>query len=227
MLERRRIYPIRKDFSPENSTKIFVELFVAKTSGKWYECRLAGRFRGYRGERKMRRREFLKLVGAGAALALCAPCAGAATPPPRVLWLRRQDEGARLDLEAERDYRHACWLLRDVRAGRSAWASPRLLRTAAWMQAFLAAYQVHRPFEVHSGFRTRFTNEACGGARASLHLLDGDGLFHAMDIRMEGVSSEYLGRLAALAKQGGVGFYTDRKTAFVHIDDGRVRYWRG
>lgn len=105
--------------------------------------------------------------------------------------------------------------------------SPRLLRTAAWMQAFLAAYQVHRPFIVHSGYRTRFTNEAVGGARASLHMLDSSGLFHAMDIHVTGISPEYLGRLAALAHQGGVGFYTDRKHGFVHIDDGRVRYWRG
>jgi uncharacterized protein YcbK (DUF882 family) len=43
---------------------------------------------------------------------------------------------------------------------------------------------------------------------------------------MEGISTEYLGRLAALAHQGGVGFYTDRPQGFVHIDDGRIRYWR-
>jgi uncharacterized protein YcbK (DUF882 family) len=176
------------------------------------------------------RREFFKRVAAGATLAaILEPQAvlANASPPPRTLWLKREREGGFLDIESARDYRAACWLLRDVRTEREALASLRLLRTAAWMQAFLALYQVHRPFIVHSGYRTRWTNEAVGGARASLHLADPAGYFHAMDIHMEGIAPEYLGRLAALARQGGVGFYTDRKQGFVHIDDGRVRYWRG
>jgi uncharacterized protein YcbK (DUF882 family) len=176
------------------------------------------------------RRDFLKsMMAECTAAAGLAPGAGAAGARrlPRTLWLRREREWALLDIGVERDYRTACWLLRDVRANRSAWASWRLLQTAAWMQAFLAAYQVHRPFIVHSGYRTTFTNEAVGGAKASLHLRDPDGYFHAMDIHMAGITPEYLGRLAALARQGGVGFYTDRRHGFVHIDDGRVRYWRG
>ena len=177
----------------------------------------------------MNRRSFLKCVAAGcAAWTPVFPAAAAAEEPtPRALWLRRGQEWGSLDIASEHDYPAACWLLRDTLKGRSALASMRLLQTAAWMQAFLAVYQVHRPFEVHSGFRTRFTNELCGGAKASLHMLDPRGFFHAMDIRMEGVSPEYLGRLAGLARQGGVGFYTDRANGFVHIDDGRVRYWRG
>ena len=62
---------------------------------------------------------------------------------------------------------------------------------------------------------------------AKMNDLRNQGYFHAMDIHMNGVSAEYLGRLAALAHQGGVGFYTHRSQEFVHIDDGRVRYWRG
>jgi uncharacterized protein YcbK (DUF882 family) len=174
------------------------------------------------------RRDFIKALAAGCtALAGGEAVAAAGRSSPRTLWLRREREWALLDIGAERDYRTACWLLRDVRAARSAWASPRLLQTAAWMQAFLAMYQVHRPFIVHSGYRTKFTNEAVGGAKASLHMQDPSGYFHAMDIHMEGIAAEYLGRLAALAHQGGVGFYTDRRHGFVHIDDGRVRYWRG
>lgn len=176
----------------------------------------------------MLRRDFLKAMAwVGLAWIDAAPAPADGRPAPSALWLRRDREWALLDIEAERDYRTACWLLRDVRAGRSASVSLRLLRTAAWMQAFLAAYQVHRPFMVHSGYRTRFTNEAVGGAKASLHMLDPAGFFHAMDFHVEGISPEYLGRLAALAHQGGVGFYTDRRNGFVHVDDGRVRYWRG
>jgi len=183
----------------------------------------------FNGPEAMNRRSFLKCVAAGcAALSLgLPPLAAAEDTQPRALWLRRGGEWGLLDIGAEPGYRQACWLLRDTLQGRAALASVRLLQTAAWMQAFLAAYQVHRPFEVHSGFRTRFTNERCGGAKASLHMLDPQGFFHAMDIHMAGISPEYLGRLAALARQGGVGFYTDRQDGFVHIDDGRVRYWRG
>jgi hypothetical protein len=176
----------------------------------------------------MNRRSFFKCVAAGcAAWAVGAEALADGENPPRALWLARGRESGLLDIAAERDYQAACWLLRDTLRGREALASMRLLQTAAWMQAFLALYQVHRPFVVHSGFRTRYTNELAGGAKASLHMLDPQGYFHAMDIHMAGISPEYLGRLAALARQGGVGFYTDRDNGFVHIDDGRVRYWRG
>ncbi len=171
------------------------------------------------------RRDFLKLA---AASALCAPlpCLSEQSQQPRALWLQRGPEWGLIDIESEESRRQACWLLRDTLASRTALASTRLLQTAAWMQAFLAAYQVHRPFVVHSGFRTRLTNEACGGAKASLHMQDGSGYFHAMDIHMDVIPVDYLGRLAALAHQGGVGFYADRPRGFVHIDDGRVRVWR-
>lgn len=170
------------------------------------------------------RRDFLKLAAASV-LAAPLPCLSG-QGLPRALWLQRDKEWGLIDIESEEGYRQACWLLRDTQAGRTASASMRLLQTAAWMQAFFAAYQVHRPFVVHSGFRTRFTNEACGGAKASLHLQDASGCFHAMDIHMDGIPVDYLGNLAVLARQGGVGLYADQPNGFVHIDDGRVRYWR-
>jgi uncharacterized protein YcbK (DUF882 family) len=169
------------------------------------------------------RRDFIKALAASMAT-VSMPSSG--QDSPRSLWLQRNDERAMMDIASGSGYRQACWLLRDIQAGRVAAASMKLLQTAAWMQAFFAAYQVHRPFIVHSGFRTKSTNEICGGARASLHMQDSSGCFHAMDIYMDGISVDYLGRLAALARQGGVGFYSDRPRGFVHIDDGRARYWR-
>lgn len=175
----------------------------------------------------MLRRDFLKLVALGCG-SLSPVRFSLGAESPKVLWLERDGHSLRLNLASLADYRAACWLLRDTAAGgQEALASPRMLATAAWMQAFLALYGAHRPFHVHSGFRTRTTNTACGGARASRHLRDADGYFHAVDIHMTGIPNEYLGRLAALARQGGVGFYTNRRRGFVHIDDGRVRYWRG
>jgi hypothetical protein len=175
----------------------------------------------------MLRRDFLKLAALGVA-GLIPTRLTLGAESPRVLWLERDRRSWRLDLASQADYRAVCWILRDTAAGGlEALASPRLLLTAAWMQAFLAVYGVHRPFHVHSGFRTRATNTACGGARASQHLRDAAGYFHAIDIHMDGIPNEYLGRLAALAHQGGVGFYENRTRGFVHVDDGRVRYWRG
>ncbi len=172
----------------------------------------------------LNRRDFLKLAAASIVAAPLPCLSGEALP--RALWLQRDKEWGLIDIESGEGYRQACWLLRDTQAGQTAAASMRLLQTAAWMQAFFAAYQVHRPFMVHSGFRTKFTHSACGGAKASLHMQDESGFFHAMDIHMDGIPVNYLGNLAALARQGGVGFYADRPKGFVHIDDGRVRYWR-
>jgi uncharacterized protein YcbK (DUF882 family) len=174
------------------------------------------------------RRTFLKLLAGTALIGACESLpAQQSQSRPRILWIQRGEDQGLLDIDSPEGYRGACWLMRDTIADRSAMASMGLLRTVAWMQAFLAAYHIHKPFIIHSGFRTRFTNERCGGAKASLHMSDGAGFFHAADIEMDGISPDYLGRLAALAHQGGVGFYTDRKHGFVHVDDGRVRYWRG
>jgi uncharacterized protein YcbK (DUF882 family) len=174
----------------------------------------------------MLRRDFLKFMAASSLIA-AMPALQAGAVEPRVLWLQRGQDSARFDFWTPEGYKAACWLLRDIKADQTAQASMRLLRTVAWMQAWLAAYSIHKPAMVHSGYRTRYTNEKCGGAKASLHMLDMRGQFHAMDIHMDGIPVNYLGQLAQVAQQGGVGFYTDRKQGFVHVDDGRVRYWRG
>ncbi len=58
-------------------------------------------------------------------------------------------------------------------------------------------------------------------------MLDMRGQFHAMDSHKDAIPVNDLGQLAQVAHQGGVGFYTERKQGFVHVDDGRVRYWCG
>lgn len=168
------------------------------------------------------RREFLRRTAA-ATLAVAATPVWSG-PAPSILWLRRNDDTLRLDFSTDLGYQAACWLLRDVRAGgRLAAASPQLLRLTAWMQAYLGASGIHRPFVVHSGFRTRYTNDVVGGARASMHLRDAGGRFHAMDLHADGIPAEYLGRLARSLRAGGVGLYHSQR--FVHLDDGRVRHW--
>jgi uncharacterized protein YcbK (DUF882 family) len=179
----------------------------------------------------MSRRDFLRLTIASAATFAAAPFA---IGSPRVygsVWLKRDDNELRLNfLNSEgvlnkQDYKAACWILRDVQANQIGIASVRLLATVAWMQAYLAQHNVHRPFLVHSGLRTPSTNKKVEGARGSMHLPDDHGLFRAMDISMDGVDSRYLGALAFHAQQGGLGFYPGRR--FIHVDTGPVRYWKG
>ncbi len=79
------------------------------------------------------------------------------------------------------------------------------------------------PFQVISGYRSPATNAALrerssGVAEHSLHM---DG--RAIDVRLSGVATERLARLALQQSGGGVGFY--RVSDFVHLDTGRVRSW--
>jgi uncharacterized protein YcbK (DUF882 family) len=48
-------------------------------------------------------------------------------------------------------------------------------------------------------------------------------LGHAADIRIPGVPTKTVRKIAVKLGQGGVGFYP--KSDFVHVDIGRVRTW--
>ena len=96
------------------------------------------------------------------------------------------------------------------------------------MVAVQARTETKSPFHIISGYRSPKTNsmlraeggEATGVAKKSMHL---EG--KAIDLRIPGLSSEYLGKLFKWLAQGGVGIYTDAE--FTHLDTGRVRSWRG
>ena len=73
------------------------------------------------------------------------------------------------------------------------------------------------------GFRTPWSNEflrrtTVGVASHSLHM-EGE----AIDIRIPGVPTAQLRDAALALHRGGVGFYA--KSAFVHVDVGRIRRW--
>jgi len=77
--------------------------------------------------------------------------------------------------------------------------------------------------DVVCGYRTPRTNEYLrthghGVARHSLHMQA-----MAIDIRVPGVSTTELRDAALQLHRGGVGYY--EKSAFVHVDVGRVRRW--
>ncbi len=79
------------------------------------------------------------------------------------------------------------------------------------------------PFQIISGYRSAATNAVLrersnGVAEHSLHM---EG--RAIDVRLAGVASASLARVALQQSSGGVGFY--RVSDFVHVDTGRVRSW--
>lgn len=119
------------------------------------------------------------------------------------------------------DYLSVCRILRDVNAGVVAHIDVELMDLMFAIQSWLVSWGIDIPMQINSGYRTERTNSAIeGAARASLHVQG-----RAADIRMSGIPSDYLGRLAAIFGVGGVGFYAQRH--FTHIDTGSVRYWKG
>lgn len=83
----------------------------------------------------------------------------------------------------------------------------------------------NEPFHLISGYRSKRTNARLrinnkSVARKSLHIFG-----KAADIRLPALGIKKLRRAAYELQTGGVGYYP--RSNFVHIDVGRVRFWRG
>lgn len=181
----------------------------------------------------MNRRKFLTLGAAAPALfggAGSVWAQGDFWSQPRTLWMQRKT-GAGVEELRETyfadgqiiasGYVNACRLLRDVRAGQAVQMSPVLLDVLCGIQGFLAAHGHVIPLVTTSGYRSPATNAATeGAARNSMHVQG-----RAWDGRMPGVTPEMLARIALYLQGGGVGLYQGKN--FLHVDDGRLRFWRG
>ncbi len=147
---------------------------------------------------------------------------------PRELWLYRPGtrEEVRAVYYAEGEvqwdgYRQLCSLLRDTHTNEAVQMSRVLLDILTGVQGYMASLGKVRPLRTHSGHRSERTNNATeGAARNSLHK---EG--RAWDGRFEGLPAEYVARIALYLNGGGVGFYKARD--FTHVDDGKLRFWRG
>jgi uncharacterized protein YcbK (DUF882 family) len=111
-------------------------------------------------------------------------------------------------------------LLRDFRDNSVHPIDPRVLDRLFQLQSVVGGSE---PFQVISAYRSPGTNatlheKSSGVAEHSLHM---EG--RAIDVRLAGVATERLARLAVQQASGGVGFY--RVSDFVHVDTGRVRSW--
>jgi len=172
------------------------------------------------------RRRFLK--GAAAALALSPlGAAWARTPAQRSLSFVHTHTGERLSTVYFQDGQYHAGelerinhLLRDFRSGDVHTIDTGVLDILADLRV-LADHD--EPYEVISGYRSPQTNAALrrhssGVAEHSLHLQG-----RAIDVRLAGFPTAKLRELALGMGHGGVGFYP--QSDFVHLDNGRVRYW--
>jgi len=111
-------------------------------------------------------------------------------------------------------------LLRDHRNGEQQQIDTALLDLLHRLQKQLGR---HRDIHIISAYRSQKTNTMLrkvgnGVAKRSLHMKG-----RAIDIRVPHVTTEELYSAAKGLKGGGVGIY--RKSRFVHLDTGRIRYW--
>jgi uncharacterized protein YcbK (DUF882 family) len=143
----------------------------------------------------------------------------------RSIWLvRGKEELEATYWSAERgydreQYLQLCWALRDIQADRVFPIDHGLLDVLAGLQVWLANSGLRAPLEIHSGYRTRTTNQKLeGAALASRHLLG-----KAADVTVPGVKNVRLAGMASVLGRGGTGFYPGRN--FVHIDTGEERIW--
>ncbi len=182
----------------------------------------------------MDRREFLKSMAAlgGGALFSGLPISPALASDekfwalPRRIQIARAQTGERIDVvywadgQVQMDgYAQVCALMRDLRENKMTAMDIRLLDLMRAVQAYVQYYGYKAPIMVNSGFRTQKTNAKLeGAAKNSMHLRG-----KAIDFTLPGLPSDFMGKLAAHYRGGGVGFYPDSK--FTHMDTGNVRYW--
>lgn len=162
--------------------------------------------------------------------------AAGATPPSddpaptsfsdRTLWLHRvqtQEEGRVLYFQDQSlvpdGYSLLCYLLRDVHAEQVTRMDVKLIHLLFGMQAWMRSCGIRQPLRINSGYRTPETNAHTEGSAVHSQHLRGQ----AVDFTVEGIPSPVLAKLALKFNAGGVGVYP----AFVHVDTGPVRVWRG
>ena len=165
---------------------------------------------------------------------------------PRYVWMKRPATGEEIkdiywangNLIPEA-YNRISWFMRDVKMERrigllaalgkmppAGWfagigMSPVLLDILYATNGWLDHFGLSRPLILNSGHRHQVTNNATeGAARNSLHVLGRAG-----DIVIPGVSATSVSRYGVWLSAGGVGFYPSK--GFTHVDDGRLRIWRG
>ena len=116
--------------------------------------------------------------------------------------------------------REIATVLRDHRTGEVKEIDTKLLDLLYVLRGRL---ETQKPFGVISAYRSPHTNAMLAGrsggvAKRSMHI---EG--RAIDIRVQGIDTKSVFRVARGLRAGGVGLYSNSN--FIHVDTGRVRYW--
>ncbi|WP_112663900.1 DUF882 domain-containing protein [Microvirga flavescens] len=114
------------------------------------------------------------------------------------------------------------WFLRDWRRDEPTRMDPRLFDTVWEVYREVGAGS---PVHVNSGYRSPNTNamlrrRSSAVAKNSQHMLG-----KAMDFYIPDASTERLRAIGMRLQNGGVGYYPNAYTPFVHLDVGSVRAW--
>ncbi len=114
------------------------------------------------------------------------------------------------------------WFLRDWRRSEATSMDPRLIDLVWEVQRETGSTA---PIDVVCGYRSPQTNAMLrrrseGVARFSQHMLG-----RAMDFYIPGISLEKVREIGLRLARGGVGFYPESGSPFVHMDVGGIRMW--
>jgi len=118
------------------------------------------------------------------------------------------------------------WFLRDWRNDEPTHMDPRLF-DAVWESYRSTGRNTGEddPIVIVSAYRCPATNAMLRRRSRSVAEHSQHMLGKAMDSTMPGLSMEKLREIAMRMQRGGVGYYPNANTPFVHIDVGGVRHW--
>lgn len=145
----------------------------------------------------------------------------------RFIWLTRRESGeqfrevffanGKYNFEA---YKKFCWLMRDLHGGGEVVSiDANLLNITYKIQNTLLGFNIRKPININSGYRSPKTNANTeGAAKNSFHTKG-----KAIDISIEGLDASLVGYLGVIMAKGGVGFYPMKN--FIHLDTGDKRQW--
>lgn len=175
------------------------------------------------------RRNMIRMAG-GAIAAITFPCFAQSQDfwdSPRELWLVRPSTKEYVKAVyfangalVPEGYIQICRLLRDTHLNQAVQFDLVTLDILRGVYGWLQGFGINRPVIINSGYRHPTTNAEEGGKLNSLHTRA-----QAVDIRIEGISTESVTRFGKYLAAGGVGFYPGKN--FTHLDRGSVRYWNG
>lgn len=145
----------------------------------------------------------------------------------RFIWLTRRDSGeqfkevffanGKYNFDA---YKKFCWLMRDIRGGDQVVSiDANLLNIAYKIQNTLLGFNLRKPININSGYRSPKTNAMTEGSAKNSYHMKGK----AIDISIEGLDASLIGYFGVIMAKGGVGFYPTKH--FIHLDTGDRRQW--